>query len=245
MCRKNILLLLSLFFCWGLSAQSVTEHTTKSSMYHLAKLTRQQMEMNLSNSSMNTMIPLLGYTIILSQRELNYNTLLEEPPNSNSETSELMYMLNLQMENLLNLEIQWQAMEAHYRQLSVYNKELLNLLNESRDTITQLRKNLEAALERVQDAEEGAIALLDESAEIYQRAKNTVANITMLKSQLVKSEKSVTVGFTVAAISFGIGSPLIIEGVYAGNSTMTWAGAGTIVGTGAIWAVGHYLLNWW
>jgi len=104
---------------------------------------------------------------------------------------------------------------------------------------------LENALERVQEAEEGAIALLDENAEIYQRAKNAVTNIAMLQKQLAESKKSVIVGFTAGGVSFGGGVPLIIEGIRTDNSTMAWAGAGTIAGVGAIWAVGHYLLNWW
>ena len=245
MCKKNFLLLLLLFFCWGLSAQSVSGHTTKSPMYHLAKQTRQQMEMNLSNSLKDTMIPPLGYTIILSQQELNYNPLLEGPPNLNSESTGLMDMLNQQMENLLNLEAQWAALVLRSKVLFDSNRESLILLEESRQTITQLRRNLENALERVQEAEEGAIALLDENAEIYQRAKNAVTNIAMLQKQLAESKKSVIVGFTAGGVSFGGGVPLIIEGIRTDNSTMAWAGAGTIAGVGAIWAVGHYLLNWW
>jgi len=80
---------------------------------------------------------------------------------------------------------------------------------------------------------------------MYRRAKNTVANIAILQNQLAKSKKSVTVGFAAGGVSFGAGVPLIIEGIRTDNSTMAWAGAGTIAGIGAVWAVGHYLLNWW
>jgi len=104
---------------------------------------------------------------------------------------------------------------------------------------------LECALERVQDAEGGAIALLDENAEIYQQAKNAVANIAALQRQLAKSKRSVIVGYAVGGVSFGVGTPLIVEGIRTGNSTMAWAGVGTIAGAGTIWAIGHYLFNWW
>jgi dienelactone hydrolase len=97
----------------------------------------------------------------------------------------------------------------------------------------------------VQDAEQGALTLLDENAEIYQRAKNAVANIAMLQRQLAKTKRSVITGYAVGGISFAVGSPLIIEGIRTGNSTMAWTGAGTIIGSGAIWAIGHYVFQWW
>lgn len=104
---------------------------------------------------------------------------------------------------------------------------------------------MECALERVRDAEDGAMALLDENAEIYQRAKNAVTNIALLQAQLAKSKRGVIIGYAVGGVSFGVGAPLIIEGVRSGNPTMAWAGAGTAVGTGLLWAAGHYLLNIW
>jgi predicted RNase H-like nuclease (RuvC/YqgF family) len=172
--------------------------------------------------------------MMLSQSEQNLNPLLDEPPNSNSESGELLNMLNSQMQNLLTLETQWQALETHYKTLSTYNRELLNLLDESKRTIAQLRWNLECALERVQDAEEGAIALLDENAAIFQQARLAVANIANLQRELEKSKRSVIIGFTAGGVSFGVGTPLIVEGVRSDNRTMTWAGVGVTVGTGAI-----------
>jgi hypothetical protein len=52
-------------------------------------------------------------------------------------------------------------------------------------------------------------------------------------------------GFTFGGVSFGVGVPMLIEGVRIGNQTMLWAGTGTLVGTGGIWALGHFLFNWW
>ena len=89
------------------------------------------------------------------------------------------------------------------------------------------------------------MALLDENAEIFKRAKNAVAKITLLERQLAQSKRSVIIGFTAGGVSFGVGVPLIIEGIRNNNPTMTWAGAGTIAGVGLVWAAGHYLLKWW
>jgi hypothetical protein len=72
---------------------------------------------------------------------------------------------------------------------------------------------------------------------------------TDLKIQNVKMTASVKcnglIGFTFGGVSFGLGVPLLIEGARTDNQTMMWAGAGTLVGTGGIWALGHFLFNWW
>jgi hypothetical protein len=53
------------------------------------------------------------------------------------------------------------------------------------------------------------------------------------------------IGFGFGGVSFGIGVPLLIEGMRTDNQTMMWAGTGTLIGTGGIWALGHFLFNWW
>jgi len=119
------------------------------------------------------------------------------------------------------------------------------MLAEQKNTIDLLRRNLEIALERMQDAEEGALALLEENVEIFQRAKNIVARLTLLERQLAKSKRSVTVGFVVGSVSFGVGTPLIVEGVRNDNSAMLWSGVGTIGATALVWSLGHYVFDWW
>jgi len=104
---------------------------------------------------------------------------------------------------------------------------------------------LECALERVQDAEEGAIALLNENAEIFRQARLALANITLLRQQLNKARKGAPVGFAFGGVSFGIGVPLTIQGIKTYDSTMLWTGVGFTIGTGLVWATGHYLLRWW
>ncbi len=53
------------------------------------------------------------------------------------------------------------------------------------------------------------------------------------------------IGFAFAGVGFGVGTPLFIEGIRTDNQTMLWAGAGSIAISGAVWAVGHYLFQWW
>jgi hypothetical protein len=53
------------------------------------------------------------------------------------------------------------------------------------------------------------------------------------------------IGFGFAGAGFGLGTPLIIEGIQHNNQTMVWAGAGSIVGTTGIWLLGHYIFKWW
>jgi Ca2+/H+ antiporter len=104
---------------------------------------------------------------------------------------------------------------------------------------------LECALERVQDVESGAIALLDENTEIYNQARLTMANIALLQRQLSAAKRGGTIGFVFGGVSFGVGVPLFIEGIRSDNQTMMWSGAGITVGTGLIWAAGHYIFSWW
>jgi hypothetical protein len=51
--------------------------------------------------------------------------------------------------------------------------------------------------------------------------------------------------FGFGSVSFGVGVPLLIEGARTDNQAMMGAGAGTLIGTGGIWALGHFLFNWW
>jgi hypothetical protein len=118
-------------------------------------------------------------------------------------------------------------------------------LDELKETIRQLRWNLECALERVRDAEEGAIALLAENDEIYRQAKLTAANIANLQQQLIKAKRGSVISFGFGAVSFGAGVPLVMTGIMTDNQTMLYTGAGITAGTGAIWALGHFVFGWW
>jgi hypothetical protein len=104
---------------------------------------------------------------------------------------------------------------------------------------------LECALERVQDAEEGAIALLAENDEIYRQAKLTMTNIANLQQQLKKAKRGSVISFGFGAVSFGAGVPLAMTGLMTDNRAMLYTGVGITAGGGAIWALGHFVFNWW
>jgi len=100
-------------------------------------------------------------------------------------------------------------------------------------------------LERITDAEEGAVALLDENAEICDQARLTMSNIAMLRRQLAKARRGSIIGYSVGGVSFGAGSPLIIEGIRQDNRAMLWSGVGAI-GAGALaWSLGRFVFDWW
>jgi hypothetical protein len=104
---------------------------------------------------------------------------------------------------------------------------------------------LECALERVQDAEEGAVALLDENAEIFQKARLAMANITMLQTQLARAKRGSAISFGFGAVSFGAGVPLVMTGLVNDSRAMLYSGIGIAAGGGAIWAIGHFIFGWW
>ena len=104
---------------------------------------------------------------------------------------------------------------------------------------------MECALERIQDAEDGAIALLDENAEIFQQARLAVANIAKMQRELAKSRRGTVIGWTVGGVSFGVGTPLIVEGIRSDNRAMLWSGVGVVGVASIVWATGHFVFDWW
>jgi len=100
-------------------------------------------------------------------------------------------------------------------------------------------------IERVQDAEEGAIVLLDENTELINHARLTMANIARLQNELARARRGSIISFTIGGVSLGVGTPLLIEGIRTDNRAMLWSGAGTIALGGAVWAIGHFLFQWW
>jgi hypothetical protein len=240
-----LLLFALLLLCWELPAQSVSEPIIKPGMNGLARQSKRQADRNLSELSNSMKAPLLPYGLILAQHTSTENPQTSGPNTPGELPDGLMNLLNNQMTNLMILEAQWQALEQQSLRLSQTNKELLALLDELRETIRQLRQNLEIALERIQDAESGAIALLDENAEIFNRARLAAANIANLQYRLERSRRGAMVSFAAGSVSFGVGITLLAEGIRSDNRAIMWAGAGTAAGGALVWAVGHYVFQWW
>ena len=100
-----------------------------------------------------------------------------------------------------------------------------------KQSLAEAQNSVDTAVSRMQDAETYALWI---------NAQNE-----LLKRQVQKQKKSGIVGFTFGAVSFGIGIPLVVEGIRRDNSTMLWSGAGTIGAVSLIWITGHFIFKWW
>jgi hypothetical protein len=66
-----------------------------------------------------------------------------------------------------------------------------------------LQRNLEAALDRIMDAEDGALMLLDQNDELFQRIKNQLALIAKLQGDLARAKKWGRIG-TISGFALGV-----------------------------------------
>ena len=238
-------LLLGLFCLFGLWAEQEPEYISTASIAPFELLSRMPEAMNSWSLSSGSKIQSLPYKAILAQSETNWSLLLDTEMNYETETDELSKLLSEQMSDLKTLKTQWTTLQMLSRELRDGNRELTILLQESGRIIDDLGMRLEAAMERVTDAEGGAIALLIENAELFNQARLAIANISILQQQLIKAKQGAIFGFAFGGISFGIGTPLVIEGVRQDNTAMIWSGIG-VAGTGTlIWAFGHYIFHLW
>ncbi|MDR0456876.1 MAG: hypothetical protein LBH20_09380 [Treponema sp.] len=97
--------------------------------------------------------------------------------------------------------------------------------------MAEAQNSIDISIDRMQDAEDYAVWI---------GAQNE-----MLKREVQGHRKSARVNFAFGGVSFGVGAPLIVEGIRSDNSTMLGAGIGVAAGTGAIWAAGHFIFHWW
>jgi ABC-type uncharacterized transport system permease subunit len=114
------------------------------------------------------------YRAILTQYGGNLSLPPQTETNSGTATDELSKLLSDQMTDLLSLKQQWATVQTLSQTLLAENGELMSLLTDSGNIIADLQTRLENALERVTDAEEGAIALLDENTQIYDQSKSLI-----------------------------------------------------------------------
>jgi uncharacterized coiled-coil protein SlyX len=191
---------------------------------------------------------------------IQYNSILQEPkPNVMPRSGILALPINGSMplnstgNELSNLLIQGsdlfglldQQLTALQEQLAnseITITDLRKLLSESLETIAALRGNLNQVSERMQASNEWLAAAYDD-IDLLEKQN---ADLKIQNEKLAASVKrGGIIGFSFGGIAFGAGVPLVIEGVRMDNQTMMWAGAGVLIGTGGIWALGHYLLDWW
>ena len=86
--------------------------------------------------------------------------------------------------------------------------------------------------------------LLDDARNEIQTAHFQINNWEREYTRLQKQARRGIVGFTIGGVTFGVGVPLLIEGIRSDNQTMLWTGAGTLIIGSAIWAAGHFIFNW-
>jgi len=79
-----------------------------------------------------------------------------------------------------------------------------------------------------------------ESYALYIDAQNL-----LLKQEAARYKKSAPIGFVFGGVTFGIGTPLIIEGIRADNSAMLWSGVGVTAAGSLVWVFGHFVFGWW
>jgi Ca2+/H+ antiporter len=63
----------------------------------------------------------------------------------------------------------------------------------------------------------------------YRELDELDVKIAVLQNQLRRLKRGSVIGFTVGGITFGIGVPLMIEGIRSDNRTMVWAGVGVFI----------------
>jgi hypothetical protein len=111
---------------------------------------------------------------------------------------------------------------------------------------------LEVALDRIGDAEDGAISLLDQNIELYNLSKSLEHDIALLQRQ----QKTQWIGATVTILGSGVGGALLgagLNNVIRGGDTVSLQRDGTLIGTGVatigitwfVWFAGHKWLKWW
>jgi hypothetical protein len=127
------------------------------------------------------------------------------------------------------------------------------LLQERLSAATQTIAQLSANLKKAQDWAEQMGQRLQDNNEDLANAYNNLDTLTQqnayLKQQAAglqaRAGRNGLIGFAFAGIGYGVGIPLMVEGIRADNQTMLWSGAGSIIGSTGIWLLGRYVFNWW
>jgi hypothetical protein len=244
MCKRNFFLLAVLFLPLSLWSHSGSGFFTKQNTNIFGEQSKKPAEQHLSNWSIGSGTLFSNYNPIWKPLNITFEKQTDSQSDPNNPTSGLSDMLNYQLESLLELENLWREAEARFLMSSQYNELLLDTLSESKETIALLRMNLEAALERIADAENGAIALLDENAAIYNQARYLIARNAFLEQQLASAKQSAVIGWAIGGVSFALGAPLVVEGIRSDNRTMVWAGVAAVAVPNAIYALGRFMFDW-
>ena len=129
-------------------------------------------------------------------------------------------------------------LEQQLGTLKAETQEQRRLLEESRSLVSSLRKSLaeaqssvDIAIDRMQDAEDYALWIDSQNEYFRQQAR--------------QYRKFSLIGFSFGGVFFGVGTPLVVEGIRSDNRAMLWSGA-SVIGIGSlVWAAGYYIFHWW
>ena len=224
MCGKKLLFLLLFLAASFLFAESDTASTGKSPMSDLARQSRLRMDQN-SNGNSQPLPP-------------NSNKSEDNLLNPNNPWEDLRRLIDEGMQGLSESSEALTQLEGQLSTLRAETQEQRQLLEESRNLVISLKQSLaeaqnsvDIAIDRMQDAEDYAFWI---------DAQNE-----LLRQQAQQYRKSAMIGFSFGGVSFGVGVPLVVEGIRSDNRAMLWSGVG-VVGVGSlVWVVGHFVFNWW
>jgi len=149
------------------------------------------------------------------------------------------------MKELLNLKEQWQELEQLLTDLSNDNALLMSLLEDSGQIIVNLEQHLASASKGVEDAIENWWHMENLLNEADLVINNWELDYFRLQQKYLRMKRGSVISFSFGTVSFGVGVPLVIEGIRSDNRTMVWSGVGTISIGSVIWAAGHFLFQWW
>jgi len=222
---KNILLSVLLFF-WPLFlfAESLPDFITMTDIQVYGTQSKPQTPGNYSEN--------------LTQ--LQQNSDKQNPPllNPNNPWEDLknwidkgMKGLDESAESLTRLENQLTELKAENKAQESLLKQSQELLTYLKTKITEAQNNVDVAIDRMQDAE-GYAQFVD-------------AQNILLKKEAARYKKSAPIGFVFGGVSFGVGTPLIVEGIRADNSAMLWSGVGVTAAGSLVWVLGHFVFCWW
>ena len=114
--------------------------------------------------------------------------------------------------------------------------------------IASLKWDLEVALDRIGDAEDGAIALLDQNTELYNQNQQMARLTEQIRTEIGRMERRAAlqpfVWFSGAGIA-AAGGYFMVDGFVNNNPRNTITGA-AIIGTDIlIYVAGRYIFRWW
>jgi hypothetical protein len=114
--------------------------------------------------------------------------------------------------------------------------------------IAELKNDLEITLDKLGDAEDGAILLLNQNTELYSRNRQLAQLTAQIRKEAAGMERKAIIQPYVIighGIGFSLGGTLMGMGIVKNNISQTLLGGGVILGTGAIYLIGNKIFKWW